>query len=68
MNRSRHLIRPFLLAALLTLGSAGYANAACTPSTYAYCWQQYESCIINGGEQEFCTAEYFDCLTRRGCG
>jgi hypothetical protein len=68
MNARRHLVSPFLIALLLGLGSAGYANAACSPSTYAYCWGQYEACIINGGEEESCTTEYFDCLTRRGCG
>lgn len=67
--KTRHLLaHPFLLAIALTLGSAGYANAACTPSTYAYCWGQYESCIVNGGEEDDCVSEYFACLSRRGCG
>lgn len=68
MNVKRHLLRPFLIALLLSLGSGGYAVAACTPSTYAYCWEQREMCILNAGEEDDCNAEYFACLARRGCG
>lgn len=68
MKAKRHFVHPILVAMLLTLGSTGYANAACSPATYAYCWEQYETCIINGGDEAYCTTEYFDCLSRRGCG
>lgn len=68
MKTRRLLTHPFLLALALTLGGTGYANAVCTPSTYAYCWEQYESCIVNGGDEDACVSEYFACLSRRGCG
>ncbi len=68
MNTTRHLIRPFVLGLLLTFASGGYAIAACTPSTYAYCWEQREMCLVNGGLEDDCNIEYFDCLSRRGCG
>ena len=68
MNTTRHLIRPFVLGLLLTFVSGGYAIAACTPSTYAYCWEQREMCLVNGGLEDDCNIEYFDCLSRRGCG
>lgn len=68
MNTTRHLIQPLVLGLLLTLGSAGHANAVCRPSTYAYCWDQREMCLVNGGLEDDCNAEYFDCLSRRGCG
>lgn len=68
MNTTRHLIRPFVLGLLLTFASGGYAIAACTPSTYAYCWEQREMCLVNGGLEDDCNIEYFDCLLRRGCG
>ena len=68
MNTTRHLIRPLVLGLLLTFASGGYAVAACTPSTYAYCWEQREMCLVNGGLEDDCNIEYFDCLSRRGCG
>lgn len=68
MNKIRRLGRPLLLGLALTLVGTGYANAVCTPSTYGYCWQQRETCLVNGGLEEDCNAEYIDCLTRRGCG
>jgi hypothetical protein len=68
MNTKRHLIQPIVLGLLLTLGSAGHANAVCRPSTYAYCWEQREMCLVNGGLEDDCNAAYFDCLSRRGCG
>ena len=68
MNKTRHLIQPVALGLLLTLGSIGHANAVCKPSTYAYCCQQREMCLLNGREEEACNAEYIDRLPRRGCG
>lgn len=68
MNAKRHPFRPFAIALLLTLASGGHAIAACTPSTYAYCWQQREMCIVSGGLEDECNDEYFACLARRGCG
>ena len=68
MNTTRQLIQPIVLGLLLTLGSAGHANAVCRPSTYAYCWDQREMCLVNGGLEDDCNAEYFGCLSRRGCG
>jgi hypothetical protein len=68
MNAKRYLLNSFTLAALLTLGTGPVAARSCSPSTYAYCWEQREMCLNNVGDEDFCNAEYFDCLARRGCG
>ncbi len=68
MNTTRHLIRPVLLGLLLTLGSSGYAVAACTPTAQARCWYLYDQCIVYGNPNVDCEAQYFNCLDRHGCG
>lgn len=68
MHAANRHIRTFTLCLLLTLGSGGYDSAACSPSTYSDCWQQRETCLVNGGDEDVCNTEYFECLARRGCG
>lgn len=45
MKAKRHFVHPILAATLPTQGSAGYASAACSPSTYAYCTSGYFDCL-----------------------
>jgi hypothetical protein len=67
MNLKPKLFRTFALTALLTLGSAQVANARCTPTTYAICWEQYEQCMNGVSDESQCVSEYFACLALRGC-
>jgi hypothetical protein len=61
----RFSIRPTVAAcALVLLTASAIADAACRPNS---CWQQYQTCIANGGGGDQCYTNYELCLYRNGC-
>lgn len=68
MKIKRSFMLAFAAGAALTAGSAQVSAYRCTPSTYAYCWEQRETCLVNGNDEDICNSEYFVCLALRGCG